>query len=360
MSAEKILYGRTDINMSGPGVVMLKTASHLVRRGYEVSVVSGGGYLEDEFKANGVNVHVIEELAINKRSMLNVVFATIKLRRIIRKNNIKIIHGHSMLFTLIAYIATIFSGVKYKFFTTIHGVGKEWVCKYLPGTIIVVSSYLKNHLVGLGVNKEKISILPNGLIEVPLSDKDKNEGELLKFKKVSDKFIIINVAMMLESKGHYEAICVLEKLLEYKCNVEMLFVGDGVKKEELISKSKEKGVCSNIQFLGVRKDVSDLLAGSDLFLHLPASETFGMSIMEAMSERLPVIASNAGAIPELINDGYNGYLVERSDSEAIALKVIYLIENRGVRKMLGDNSFKVISDSYQIKKTIDDLVSLYG
>ncbi len=350
-----ILYGRTDLNIAGPGIVMLKTSSQLVSRGHKVVVASGGGVLEGEFKNNNVIVEKIDELSISKRSPLYVIIAIIKLAKVMKKHDIGLVNGHNMFFTLLAYVASMLARVEVRFYTTIHGVGKEWVCKYLPGKVIAVSSYVKNNLVSHGADPRKISIVHNGLIDISLYKNEQGNPA-----NNQNKFTMISVAMMTGLKGQDKIIRVLKKVIETKPDVCLILVGDGVKKNELKELAKKKGVYSDIKFLGRRNDVPDLLKSSDLFIHLPEYETFGMVVMEAMASGLPVIASKTGGIPEIVKNGWSGMLVDNSDIDDVADKVINLIEDQDKRVKFKNNSLQIILEHFQIEKTINNLEDIYS
>jgi glycosyltransferase involved in cell wall biosynthesis len=351
-----ILYGRTDVNLAGPGIVMLKTSSELVKKGYSVTMVSSGGALENEFDSKGVNVIRIDELAINKRSILNTLHIIRSLRRIMLDYDINVVHGHNMLFTLLAYVAGKTTRLNVRFCTTIHGYGKEWLCKYIPGKVIVVSDFLKRHLLGFNVKENKIIVLRNGLIH--LNDY-KYDDTVCKPLPTNEKFKIISVAMMTGSKGHDQIIHVIEKICHLGYDVELLFIGEGIAKDRLVSKVEKKGLQDNIKFLGRRRDIPCLLLQSDIFLHLTDFETFGMVIMEAMAAGLPVVASNIGGIPELVDCGKNGYLVDNSDFDNIAKKIILLIDDKNKRDELGGNGLKKIEEKFLIRQNILNLEKIY-
>lgn len=351
---KNILIGRTDVSLSGPGIVMLTTSSELIKKGYSVTVVSSGGALEDEFVSSGVNVLRIDELAIAKRSILSTLKAIRSIRKIIIDCDIHIVHGQNMFFTLLAYSASKTVRANVEFFTTIHGYGKEWLCKYLPGKIVVVSDFLKTRLLEFGVKKEKILILKNGFItETHLNH------ERYPATDSRGRFRIISVGMMTGNKGHDQAIETVKRIVSLGHNVELIFVGDGTEKERLTMKVKELKLQNNITFLGKRRDVPRLLAQADLFLHLTELETFGMVITEAMAARLPVIASNIGGIPELVDDGKNGYLVVNSNYDNIVEKVLYLIANKNKRDEFGINGAEKIKTGFLLEKTILRLEKIY-
>ena len=90
--------------------------------------------------------------------------------------------------------------------------------------------------------------------------------------------------------------------------------------------ARELGVLEKIEFLGHRDDVSAVLSQADIFVLPSRSEAFPNAIMEAMAAGLPVVASNVGGIPELVEDGRTGHLVQPGDAAALASSLIGLLE----------------------------------
>ena len=107
----------------------------------------------------------------------------------------------------------------------------------------------------------------------------------------------------------------------------VLVVGDGELREELVRQAKDLGVENTIVFVGERNDVPDMLRIADLFVLPSVSEGLPISILEAMANRLPVVATNVGGIPELVRDGETGALVPSGEPHSLARAVIELLSN---------------------------------
>jgi glycosyltransferase involved in cell wall biosynthesis len=117
--------------------------------------------------------------------------------------------------------------------------------------------------------------------------------------------------------------------------VTLSVVGDGPERPRLERLAADLGIEDRTEFLGLRDDVDELLRRSDLFVH-PAiwGEAFGLTITEAMASGCPVVASNVGGIPELIEDGITGLLVPPADDEALRKAIARLIDDRDLRHRL--------------------------
>jgi glycosyltransferase involved in cell wall biosynthesis len=113
-----------------------------------------------------------------------------------------------------------------------------------------------------------------------------------------------------------------------------LIAGDGPEREQLETEARQLGLASSVEFLGERNDIPDLIRSSDLFVLSTRSEGLPMSVLEAMAAGLPVVASEVGGIPELV-DAETGVLVPPEDPAALSTAVERLLADQGLRARLG-------------------------
>jgi glycosyltransferase involved in cell wall biosynthesis len=102
-------------------------------------------------------------------------------------------------------------------------------------------------------------------------------------------------------------------------------VGDGPERGKVEQYCREHHICGAITFIGSFPLVEEVLVGADLFLLPSESESFGLSALEAMACEVPVIASCAGGLPEVVVDGETGCLCPVGDVEGMAAAALYLL-----------------------------------
>ena len=107
----------------------------------------------------------------------------------------------------------------------------------------------------------------------------------------------------------------------------LIFVGDGPERQNVEMLCRQLGLCDHIRFLGKQDAVEELLAIADLFIMPSASESFGLSALEAMACEVPVISSNAGGLPEVNIHGLTGFLSNVGDVDDMAKNALTIIEN---------------------------------
>jgi len=114
----------------------------------------------------------------------------------------------------------------------------------------------------------------------------------------------------------------------------LVLVGDGPDRDAAEHQVDELGLRKDVRFLGKVEDVGDVLRGADLFLLPSATESFGLAALEAMACGVPVIASAAGGIPDVVEDGKTGFLVPPGDVDTMAERALRVLENPAEHEQL--------------------------
>lgn len=190
--------------------------------------------------------------------------------------------------------------------------------------VIAISESVKASLsCYLGI-KRPISVIYNG---VPVQHFYKRTDA------EEEKLSLIYVGRLIEEKGVQTTIKALARV---KDTVPFIFhiLGDGSYREQLEALTKKYMLEDHVQFHGTQSDVTEYLAQSDVFVHMPEwEEGFGITIIEAMAAGCVCVCSANGAVPEIITDAENGFLVEKSSDKALARKIIELSENLGSARL---------------------------
>lgn len=178
--------------------------------------------------------------------------------------------------------------------------------------IVAISESVRESLLtDLGVSRSKTEVVYNG---VDASRFNPAEGNAFPVRQW------IYVGRLIEEKGVQEILKALARLkdIDYCFSI----AGDGPYRKELQKLADELGISGRVKFLGVRRDVPDLLRQSGIFLHMPVwEEGFGITVVEAMASGLICVCAGTGALPEIIEDGKSGYLVKEANSDALAAKL---------------------------------------
>ncbi|MFV0573850.1 MAG: glycosyltransferase family 4 protein [Vibrio sp.] len=173
----------------------------------------------------------------------------------------------------------------------------------------------------------KIFKIPSSPVTYPI---DQNKVDQI-WSQYRGKFIVIHAANMLKHKG-FDVTVATAKILGVKNpRVQLLLLGDGPEREAL--EEQAKGL-TNIRFMGKQSDMGSWFAAADLLIHPSYTEGLGSVILEAMEAGLPVIGSNAGGIPDIIDHETSGLLCEAGNAKELAQFIDQLENDKSLYQQL--------------------------
>jgi N-acetyl-alpha-D-glucosaminyl L-malate synthase BshA len=139
-----------------------------------------------------------------------------------------------------------------------------------------------------------------------------------------------------------------------KMPAKMLFVGDGPDRYAAEQLCRKLGTCKHTSFLGKVKDVKEILILADLFILPSETESFGLSALEAMISKVPVISTNTGGLPEVNENGKSGFMSNVGDVDDMSKNAIQILENDETL-----NRFKEGAFQRALEFDIDKILPLY-
>lgn len=223
--------------------------------------------------------------------------------------------------------------------------------------IVCESQHFKKQLIGFGVPEEIISIIGNGINYNIFKPGDKIYcRRILGLPK--EKLIVLAVGNLIEQKGYQFLIEAIPDVITNHPNLHFIFVGIGEYRKYLENQITKLNILNNIQFVG-QQDVSQMpnwLNSADIFVHPSLSEGTPNSVIEAMACKLPVIATSVGDIPNVIEDGENGFLVPPRDFSQLASKLNRLIESKNLREQFGQNGLQMVQSRFGSWETQTELL----
>ncbi len=165
-------------------------------------------------------------------------------------------------------------------------------------------------------------------------------------------------ALRYKADGARLLIRAVKRLKEKYPEILLILTREASFSGELKSFAREEGV-DNVIFTGDVDDVNAAIAACDIYTHTPLNEGLGIAVLDAMAAGKPIIATRVGGIPELIESGHNGILVEPSVDE-IACAIDYLLQNRGIAARLGENARRTAKNKFTWEKSANKFLELYG
>ena len=171
---------------------------------------------------------------------------------------------------------------------------------------------------------------------------------------------IVGVVARLEpEKGHPTLLDAWPAVIRAVPDVYLLIVGEGCRRDALEAQARERKVAHRVVFTGRRDDVPAVTAALDVAVLPSYREAQGLTILEAMALSRPVVASNVGGIPEMVEDGVTGILVPPHDVEALTAAIVRLLKDHPYADMLGRAGHDLVHDRFCIELMVNSVASIY-
>lgn len=287
-----------------------------------------------------------------------------------KKYDIDLLHSHGYKSDIIIYLCRLF-GLKINMIATNHtykvNTLKDRIYRKLDlyalskiKYIVAVNEDVKSEMVAAGINANKIKIIDNGV-----SLNFKRDNELISSFRAecgavdSDSFVVGIVASLTPEKAHgdlLQAMSIINKLYNH---IKLVIVGDGLLRKELERKCCDLDIVENVYFAGRRDNVRQLLGSFDVFVLPSYNEGLPMALLEAMASNIPVVASSVGAVPNVIQDGVNGCLIEPGSVEQLVENIKKVFLDVDLRNVLASSGRETIEKKYSSQKMTEKYMAIY-
>lgn len=226
--------------------------------------------------------------------------------------------------------------------------------------VIAVSNFVLNRIVhALGIPSRKAVLLYNCINFKRF--RNARPGVVTKeFGIASCDKVIVTICWLIKEKGVRYLIEAARVIASRGLNIKLVIVGDGPEKGALQQLSRDLDLDDRVIFTGFRNDVESFLARADVFaLHSLWSEAFGLVLLESMAAGTPVVATNTGAIPEIVHEGITGLLVEPGDVNGLAASLQTILEDTELRQEMGKNALE-FAKGFNLEAYVKSVTEIYG
>jgi glycosyltransferase involved in cell wall biosynthesis len=311
--------------------------AHLARgmaRAFDVTVAAHGpGPLREAVDAAGaryVPLRHVQRRVNPWRDLLGL----LELYRVCRRVRPQIVHANSSKAGVLGCLAAFAARVPVRIFT-VHGWGSSWhpgrvylwgdrlIRRTATRVVCVAESELERGVEARTCTRGQALVIRNGV----------DVGSFRTASHDNPSPTLVWVGRLQEPKDPLTLVRALAALdgLGFRT----LLVGEGGERGLVAGELRAAGLADRVELLGERRDVKELLARSDVFVLASKSEALPVSILEAMSAGLPVVASAVGGVAELVVDGKTGLLVAPGDAEALAEALARLVADPALRRRMG-------------------------
>jgi glycosyltransferase involved in cell wall biosynthesis len=225
--------------------------------------------------------------------------------------------------------------------------------------LIVVSRSIEDKIVGEGRTATPRSLIHNG-VDLERYDHQEPCCTLRDEYGMEPGAQIVGVVGRLEpEKGHPTLLEAWPLVLREVPSAYLLVVGEGSRREALEQQARELRIAHRVVFTGRRDDVPAVTAALEVAVLPSYREAQGLSILEAMALSRPVVASNVGGIPEMIEDGRTGLLVEPHDAQALAAAIARLLKDHQLADTLGRGGHDLVHDQFCVQLMVNAISAIY-
>jgi len=223
--------------------------------------------------------------------------------------------------------------------------------------IIALNTAIRTHLVSIGADKNKIEIIPNAVDTKLFSS---NPKDFLETKWGISHPVILFVGRLVEDKGVKYLLRAFSEVVEEIPDAKLVIVGRGPQEKELKKLQSSLGL-THVFFLRPieTKFMPNIYAGCDVFVLPSIHEPFGNVVIEAMAAGKPVIGSYIGGMKDTIVHEVTGYHVQPRNSQQISMYLIRLLEDKSLRKRLGENAKMTVLKHYDEGLLIQKIEQIY-
>jgi glycosyltransferase involved in cell wall biosynthesis len=268
--------------------------------------------------------------------------------------NATILHAHETKALQFAYFAHMITKIPYIVTRRVDNpIKNNFFNKILytqAAMVVALSRAIESEIKKIAPHA-KVTIIPSAYSDLPT---DKENISAIK-KNFQNKFIVGHVgALDDKQKGQLLTIELAKKLQDNK-DILFVFVGGG--KDELKLKDAAKEL-TNVHFVGFVNNVNDYIASFDLFLFPSRNEGLGSTLLDVISQNIPILASNVGGIPDIIQDEINGELFDIKKKDSMEKKLLDLYHNKDKREQYAKKAKEQLS-RFSKENMTKSYISLY-
>jgi glycosyltransferase involved in cell wall biosynthesis len=366
---------RSDIY--GGEKILFNLAKHLKIKGHDVlATCPSNGPLVEALRDQGIKVEIIP---IKKTFDL---MGALRLRNLIIREGVDVLHTHGMLVNIVGRIASRISRVHVSVSTVqltrelASGGRAKNIHQWLKGKyyraldnitagvnnrVIAVSNSVKLDLIQQGVSPSKITVINNS-IEIEPWQGRLDENHKTKKKEelgIENGPVVGTIARLSPQKDIYTLLHAISNVVREFPGLRCLIVGDGDQRRELEDLSHRLELNGNVIFLGYRDDVREILEIFDVFVLSSLWEGFPLVVLEAMAASKPVVATKVPGTAEAVVDDETGLLVPLRHSGKLADSIKRLLRDKNLSQNMGKAGRRRVEKYFNVAKMVDDTEMLY-
>ena len=324
------------------------------------TILFNEGRLASHIRGLGIPVEVVDE---TKHNIFQIIM---EIRRIFNKKSPNLVHSHRYKENIVSFLSSYFNheirlvGTQHGMpeyigdnkkikYTILHKINIYFLLKYFI-KVIVVSKDMKGKFIDkFGFSDDKITVIRNGG-EIPKDYSIKKDGDI---------FIIGSMGRMFPVKDYPLMVEIAREVKKETDRIHFELAGDGPEKERIMSLIERYRLGDTFMLRGFVENIFKYYQGVDVYINTSTHEGIPMSVLEAMSYGIPIIAPDTGGIKEIISDGVEGFLVEGRDPKSFAKICLDLFKDRSLRRTIGNCARKKVEKEFSNERMAKEYYQMY-
>jgi len=366
IASKRIVFVITTLGTGGAETQLVRLASGLKGRGWQVSVVS---LIPMEYIAKELEQSQIPAVSLNMRPGSPDPRAVLALAGYLRMQKPQIVHTHMVHANLLGRVARLFAPVPV-LISTAHNVneGSRWreiayrltdmLCDL---TTQVSEAGLKRYIAIGAVPEAKIRFVPNGINSMEFRPDPQARDLAREELGWQQHFIWLAVGRFAEAKDYPNLLQAFAGVHARHPEGRLMIAGKGELMEATQRLARELGLSEVVRFLGPRKDIPALMNAADGYVMSSAWEGLPMVLLEASATGLPIVATDVGGNREVVQEGQTGYLVPPKDARALGAAMLRLMALPKTQKQsMGEAARALVQRRYSLESVLSQWESIYA
>jgi glycosyltransferase involved in cell wall biosynthesis len=307
----------------------------------------------------------VREFPISSLHSIDAIYWFFRLARFLRREHIDIVHAFEFYTSLFAVAAARLSGVPVviasrRDMLNLRSVPRQWAIRlgcWLAHSIVANSRAAANRL--FWGSERKVVVIPNSLNAAAFHPRRTRAEVRLELGLSQENQVFGVVAALRPEKGHDVLLQASATVFSSLPLSKLVIVGDGSERSSLEMLAAALKIEDRIVFAGARSDIPDLVSAFDIAVIPSYTESLPNAALEAMALGRAIVATRTGGIPELVEEGKTGYLVQTGNAEQLAARIIDLLHNPALCQHMGKLGSQRIEQSYSPERVKASFEALY-
>jgi glycosyltransferase involved in cell wall biosynthesis len=353
----RVLYVDLEREWRGGQSQAWLTVRGLRECGHEVALVAAKeSPLAHRVAESGIAVHQVPRLGLRA-------WAVGALRRLASKGKFELVHLNEPHALTVAWLAGVQKKVPMvvsrRVAYALHPSPLARARYLSVRRILAVSKFVEKSILNSGMTLENVEVVYEGVEVPPLVTPEARRRARQRWGVSEHEWLLGCVGYLLPEKGQEFVVCALPAVRAKIPGARLLLAGDGPCRARLEALARDLGLRDAVIFAGFVEDVPQVYAALDVFVFPSLAEPLGTSLLAAMAWGLPVLAVASGGVPEYAEDGNNGLLVPRPDTDLFAAGLLRLLGEESLRMRLGREARRGIEERFSAGRMVENTIRVY-